>query len=278
MGVECWILIMNLNTIYTAIETTKVYIENFLSAFIYFVKSKDTILEFDTTGAELLKYLDISPATDISSFIDIAKASDLHFYDTYIADNNNFWTYEISPHDKILRTTLKLAWLTKTINENGVINPLQLLQTGSNKYICHPGSGRILILSYIFPKKSIKCFYVWNKKLDENPVFLKYPYKKINNVFSFLRMFKKSHRFRVNTFTLSTELPVPNWLKYAKESLALAHTDFYLEFITIRDNWFRCEEVSGKLFFRDLLQFNDDTHCTFGGIHMIKRNNLWEPE
>lgn len=278
MGIECWILIMNLNTIYRAIEAIRVYVENFLLAFIYFVKSNNIILAFDTTAAELLEYLDISPATDISSYIDIAKASDLNFYDTYIADNDDFWTYEISPHNKILRTTLKLAWLTKTINENGLINPLQLLQTGSNKYICHPGSGRILILAHIFPEKNIKCFYVWNKKLDKTPVFLKYPYTKINNVFSFLRMFKKSHRFRVNTFTLSTEVQVPKWLRYAKESLASAHTDFYLEFITIRDNWFRSDEVRGKLFFRDLIEFKDDTHCIFGGIHLIKTNNLWKPE
>jgi hypothetical protein len=267
---------MVLERIYRFIESIHVYIENFLFASRYFINNNNQIISFEITGNELKQYLDTQ--SDLSSFINVAKYSNLDFYDTFIADDDNFWLSTVSSHGKTLRTTLKMAWLTKSITENDLKNPLQLLQSGPGKYICHPGSSRVLILTEIFPEKKIKCFYVWNELLDKNPFMLDYPNTRINNVFSFLSMFKKTFRFRVKTQILKSTQTYTGYFKYVYESLKKSHNEFYLNFITFSDSGHWADEIRGKLFFRDLISFPDADTCIFGGVKLVQHNNIWKTE
>jgi hypothetical protein len=270
---------MILERIYASIESIKVYAENFLTAHKYFKNNNTTIISFETTSRELTSHLDIDTLSDFSSFINVARDTDLNFYDSFIEDSDIFWLNVLSTHGKILRSAMKMAWLTKNISEYGLKNPLQLLQTSSTKYICHPGIGRILVLSQLFPDMKIRCFYVWDKKLDPNPFMITLPHIQINSAFSFLRLFKQNHRFRIDTCMLSSEITDESeYFKHAVTALKSLHSKFELQFITVTDQGHWINDIKGKLFFRDLISFPNPNTCIFGGVKLVQHNNIWKRE
>ena len=245
----------------------------------FFLNKKSKVVSFDVSSSELFSYIDVDIVQEVSNCIELARHADLELIDN-LASQTNFWSDEDWPaqYDH-LRYVLKLGWLIKNIAAHGAKNPIQLLQSDNNKYIAHPGTARILVLSYILPTDKVKIFYVWDPALDPEPFFFNRPYKEITNAFAFLSMFNKSNHFQIKATTLIDSLICEEGTKYcyfkiANDSLKRLHTNYSLDFITCLDSnhWF--SDIKYKTFFKDIISFQGDK-CLFGGVGFTKINNIW---
>jgi hypothetical protein len=238
---------------------------------------------FEISSAELFAHIDIDPIQDVSYYIDLATNSDLAYVDNLMSKKKLWKIWNDWPQEyESLKYLLKLGWLIKDIKQNGVDNPIQLLQTENGKYIAHPGTARLLILSYILPSEKIKVLYVWNKELDPTPFFNQMPYQTINNAWVFLNLFKKSNNFTIKAACLKETTVCVDGYKYfyfklATDSLKKIHKTFNLDFITFIDNGHWASNIKDKIYFRDIISFGNNC-CRLGGINFIKINNKWIPK
>jgi hypothetical protein len=245
----------------------------------FFLNKKSKVVSFDISSSELFSCIDIDIVQEVSNCIELARHTDLDLIDN-LARQTNFWSDEDWPAEyDHLRYVLKLGWLIKDIASHGARNPIQLLQSDNNKYIAHPGTARILVLSYILPRDKVKVFYVWDPVLDPEPFFHNQPYKEITNAFTFLSMFNKTNRFEIKATTLNDSLICEDgtehcYFKIANDSLKRLHTNYSLDFITCLDtnHWF--SDIKYKTFFKDIISFHTNK-CVFGGVGFTKINDIW---
>ena len=248
----------------------------------FFLIKKSELIQFEVSSAELFAFLDIDPADAVSNAIELASNYDLDTIDK-LASENNFWNNEDWPQEyEDLKYTLKLGWLINDIRQNGINNPIQLIQTNNGKYIAHPGTARALVLAYLLPRERIKVLYVWNKDLDPNPFFVHIPYQTISTISSFLKMFKKSINFKVKAAPLSETTECIDGYKYfyfklAVDSLKKTHEVFNLNFITFIDDDHWLSKIKHKIYFKDIISFSKN-HCNLSGINFKKVNNRWVPK
>jgi hypothetical protein len=254
-------------------------VQNIIAISWFFLNKKSKVVYFDISSDELFAYTDINIIKKVSNYIEILRETDLIYIDQ-LAAQSNFWDGEDWPTQyNHLRYILKLGWLIKDIKENGTNNPIQLLQSSNNKYIAHPGTARLLVLSYIVPTDRVKIFYVWDSLLDRDPFFCNRPYTEITNPFLFLKMFKKSKNFRIKATTLTDKLICEDGGKYAyfeiaNNSLKLLHNTYSLDFITCIDTNHWVSNIKHKTFFKDIISFQGN-RCIFGGVGFTKINDIW---
>jgi hypothetical protein len=248
----------------------------------FFLIKKSNIVLFEMSSAELFAYLDNDIVNKVSDAITLASKYDLNYIDK-LASTTSFWVNEDWPTEyEELKGVLKLGWLTNDIRQNGINNPIQLIQTNNGKYIAHPGMYRSQVLAYIVPTERIKVLYVWDKKLDPNPFFSQLPYQTINNIPDFLKIFKKSINFKIVAAPLNENTECVDGHKYfyfklTVDSLKKTHEVFNLNFITFidDDHWF--SKIKHKVYFKDILSFNNND-CKLGGINFKRINDKWIPE
>lgn len=171
------------------------------------------------------------------------------------------------------RHTAKLGWLINTLRTEPLINPVQLLPSGT-RYFCHPGTDRVLVTCYILPKETISGFYIWYPDIDSHPFILDYEYEVINNPFKFLSKFKFNPFFHIKAETLKLSQPE----KYTKGifKTAVKHltkrTNEDVYFLTFMDeeHWTKI-----SLNVEDVLTFDTLNHCIFGGVGFTNINDTW---
>jgi hypothetical protein len=222
------------------------------------------------------KKLDVDAESLISSYINIAQYTDLSQYDNLMAEDDTFWSIEEPSHiNKSLRYLLKLGWLTNSIRNEGLANPIQLLQSKNNKYIAHPGTARAIVVSYLYPVKTIRCFYVWDKDIDPTPSFLYYPHRIIKSPLSFYKLFdKRSKYFEIFTTTLTEKSTSNDYLNFAVDALKIVEPHFNLAFLTVKEKY-HWSEIRNQVFFKDIISFPDNNTCILGGVKFNKINNKW---
>lgn len=254
-------------------------LKNIFFTIWFFLNKRSKIIIAEIPSEILIAHLDIDPIKFVSDQIDIAKNSNLDQIDKF-ASTDNFWEGQYWP-DKYshLQYILKLGWLIKDIKETGASNPLQLLQSGNNKYIAHPGTARLLVLSYILPSDKVKIIYVWDTQLDPRPFILDYTYKEIRNPFIFLQQFKKNKNLLIKTTNLTENTICNDSTKYAYFSIAQkglikTHNTFCLDLISNIENSHWGTHIKHKVYFKDIITFYDN-HCELGGVKFTKTNGLW---
>jgi len=248
----------------------------------FFLIKKSNVILFEMSSAELFAHLDNDIVGNVSDAITLASRFDLDYIDK-LSSSTDFWVNEDWPQEyEELKHILKLGWLINDIRQHGVNNPIQLLQTANGKYIAHPGTARILVLTYLLPREKIKVLYVWNKDLDPFPLFANIPYQTISTISSFLKIFKKSINFKVKSACLDETTECLDGCKYfyfklAVDSLKNAHQLFSLNFITFIDDDHWISKIKHKVYFKDVISISDN-HCILGGINFNKINNRWIPK
>jgi hypothetical protein len=275
--------IMNIGTILNYMNKVTCWLRrlfrNIAAISWFFLNKKSKVVYFDISSDELFAYTSVNVIQEVSNYIETLRQSDLNYIDQ-LALQSDFWDgKDWSPQYRHLRYLLKLGWVIKDIKENGTNNPIQLLQAADNKYIAHPGTARLLVLSYIIPTDRVKIFYVWDNFLDQDPFFCNRPYTEITNPISFLKIFKKSKDFMIKATTLTDKLICEDGGKYAyfeiaNNSLKLAHCTYSLDFITCIDPNHWESHIKHKIFFKDIISF-DNNKCTFGGVKFTKINDIW---
>lgn len=254
-------------------------IQNTVAISWFFLNKRSKVVYFDISSDELFAHTNINVIQKVSNYIEILKQTDLDYIDQ-LASQSNFWDGTDWPSQySHLRYILKLGWLIKDIKENGSNNPIQLLQAADNKYIAHPGTARLLVLSYIVPTDRVKIFYVWDNLLDQDPFFCNGHYTEINNPISFLKMFKKSKNFKIKATTLTDKLICEDgdeyaYFKIANDSLKLTHDAYSLDFITCIDSYHWVSSIKHKTFFKDIISFHNNK-CVFGEVGFTKINDIW---
>lgn len=254
-------------------------LKNIFSTIWFFLNKQSKIIIAEVPSAILIAHLDIDPIKFTSDQIELAKNSNLDQIDN-LARTEQFWQGRDWPENYAhLHYILKLGWLIKDIKENGVSNPLQLLQSGNNKYIAHPGTARLLVLSYILPSDAVNVMYVWKPSLDPYPFILDFKHREISNPFVFLQQFKKNKNLLIRTVNLN-ETTVCNdctrhtYFSIAQQGLAKTHKKFCLDIISTIDNSHWTDNIKHKIYFKDIIKFYD-THCELGGVKFIKTNGIW---
>lgn len=254
---------------------SRIFIESIVSLTRFLLTSKSKILYVELPLDVFRKKLDVDAESQVSSYINIAQYTDLSQYDSLISEDETFWSKESSSFGKSLRYLLKLGWLTNDLRNNGLSNPIQLLQSKNGKYIAHPGTARAIVASYIYPIDTIKCFYIWDQDIDPAPPFLYYPHRIIKNPVAFYKLFgKRGGYFRIFTETLTQEPITDEYFRFVSDALKTTESKFKLDFLTVRDNY-HWDEIRNRLFFKDVINFPDSTTCFLSGVKFVKVNNQW---
>lgn len=241
----------------------------------FFVTGKSKVVYVELPVDVFKEHLDFNAEDVLSSHLNIAASIDISLYDEFIRDYEIFWSSNVSDEINSLRFLLKLGWLIKDIKSNGMINPIQLLQSGRGKYKAHPGSARAIVTSYIVPIDTIKCIYVWDATLDPNPIMLNYPHLIIRNPIKFLNLFLKISKFKILTERLTSTSTNDAYFNSAKDGLRAAHSTYNLNLITTKDIKLSEQEIRNKIFLKDILEFSDRNTCALGGVKFIRHNNRW---
>jgi hypothetical protein len=263
----------------TKLTFIKRRVSSFFSVIYFLARGRSKIIEFDIPSAVLMENSAIDISEIVSYYITLAEHTDLSQYDELImsGENDLFWTMSPTRYSTELRTILKLGWIINEIRTNGVNNSLQILQSSNGKYICHPGTSRLLVVTYICPQPTVKGFYIWNKELDPNPFILSYPHKELKNPIKILSLYKKkSNQFKIRFFKITEKDKAQSYTKLAVTELLKFNKTFSLDFITMFDNGHWDNDIKGKLTFSQIISF-DQGKCTFGGIPFVKHNNKWIP-
>ena len=223
----------------------------------FLTKKNCKVLFFKVPSSVLYSYLDYDVVGRVSNIIDLSTTSP--------------------------KQALKLEWLINSIRANGIVNPVQLIKSGS-KYICHPGTDRVLVATYLLPIEYVTGFYLWYPELDSAPFVLDYDCYEITNPFSFLSKFKFSDSFYFKQVTMSNELDTSDRLDLtdsnsrlslsqfatAKNSFANTAKVFSVPFLSFIDRvqWKHIESHN------TIIHFNS-SECQLAGIKFKKTNSLW---
>lgn len=248
---------------------------NTIKHLISFFYNDGKILYTELPPDVFAEKLDINFQKSVSFYINLAQSSDLVEMDKFIEGQDLFWKLTTSEYMRSMKFLLSLGWVINDLKNQGLENPIQLLQSGNGKYIAHPGSKRSIAVGYIYPINKIKCFYVWDKKLDPNPFLLEHNYQIINNPFKFYKLFKKSNRFEIMREQVTDNSQLASYFSFVLDGLKQCHSSFSLNFITIKDSGHWVDHIKHKIFFRDIISFPEKDVCILSGIKFTKSGNDW---
>jgi hypothetical protein len=259
---------------------TTILTKNYYNLFYFFLFNKRSkIVKFQISADLLYAYLHVDPIHVISERIEFARNCNLEYLDSLMSADE-FWKKDWPKEYKPLEYLLKIGWLVEDIRKNGIQNPIQLIQSGPNKYALHPGTARSIVVTYLIPQKSIPVFYVWDTALDPCPFLLDHEYEIVNNYRSFLKMFKRSSSFKILTCRLTETLNCSDGGDYAyfdlaQKNLKRSHGSFDLNFITVQDIGHWQNQIKQTVYFKNLIEFTDDNTCIFAGLCFVKINEKW---
>lgn len=197
-------------------------------------------------------------------------------YDVFETVNKRVTEYS---NGKNIRKALKLAWLT-TLNKFDY--PVQLIKSDEG-YFCHPGTDRILVMTYLNPTKFVTGLYLWYPELDPQPVIFNYDYKELKTPLQILRKFKPSETLKFKSVQMNKDLDVsdkdPNISNAtfftAKKYFGKVDKSFDSLFMSWHDNmqWQHIKKYNDN----DLIRF-DDRGCKFGSTRLKLINGVWIKE
>jgi hypothetical protein len=247
-----------------------------LISFYTFNKSSK-IVYIELKADELADLLDIDVKKTVSDYISLAFSTDLNSLDEFTKDEF-FWSKSVA--NRPFKYLLKLGWLVKDIREMGLKNPIQLLQSGKGKYKVHPGSARAIVVSYILPVSTIRCFYVWDKKLDPTPFFYNRPFRILSNPKNFYDLFDKDFSFKHFVILKSkiSETTSDQYFNFVKTGLQECYDKFNLNFITVRDSSHWDNSIKDKVHLYEIINFTDKRTCYLSGVKFVFKNNMWIKE
>lgn len=195
-------------------------------------------------------------------------------YDVFETVNKKVHLY-VNGTDFEKRKSLKLAWLT-TLEKFD--QPIQLIKSDEG-YFCHPGTDRILIMTYLKPVKEITGIYLWYPDIDPDPIILNYPYKELTPL-QLLFKFKPSETLKIKCVQMNDDLDTSDGdpktsnasFATAKAYFKKATTNFDKLFLSWHDTmqWDEMKKINQN----QLIVFNDD-HCKFGSVKLKLVNNIW---
>lgn len=250
-----------------------------LHTYFYFKKSHISVVSFNISAELLHAFIKGNNIKIVSDLIESARKTDLDKLD-HLLSTNEFWNSNWPSEYNSLRYLLKLGWLINDVRTNGIKNPIQLIPAKDNKFSVHPGTIRILILTYLIPQEKIPVFYVWDKLIDPNPILFENEYTTIESPREFIKLFNKSKKFKVvkarltETSVCQDESPL-SYFEIAHKSLKERVKKFETDFITVMDSAHWKNEIQEKVYFRDIIRFYNNDKCSLSGIEFTKVNGLW---
>jgi hypothetical protein len=244
----------------------------------YIIKKEVEIIEFEIPTEIIFSHTKYEIFKTVSNLIESAKKYDLNKID----ENINFyfktdWPEEL--HD--LKLLLKLIWLIKNLKNTKIKTPFQLLCCGDH-YMFHPGTTRLLVSCYILPSKTIKGFYIWDKKLDGNPFIFNYKHEKIKSPFKLLLKFPFTVPFKIKHLFLNEKTDCFDKLDRDKnnrmfqmaQKCFLEYNDtFETPFLTFHQS-IHWEKIKKGFLFNNNIKF-ENNYCFIDGIKFEKINGYW---
>jgi hypothetical protein len=243
-------------------------------------QSSSQILYFQIPVRELFSYVDLDIFHDVHNYIQAAEHIDLIKLDDQLDQGLQLKDIVSDKNYQEIRALMKLGYLIKDINQNGQLNPIQLILSSSpGKYLIHPGSVRFLVLAYILETPNlIDVIYCWDNTLDPTPIAFDYDFKKITNTNDFLSLFKqiKDNIVFRQTITQTSKLTKYSRLQSILLRKRLDQQPFSYDFLTLHDAW----EISIEhlVRFKDIIQFESTEICLVSGVRFRKVNRFWTKE
>lgn len=240
------------------INVSKNKLISYFETFKFFLTKKNCkVLFFKVPSSVLYSYLDYDVVGRVSNIIDLSDTCPKH--------------------------ALKLEWLINSIRSEGINNPVQLIKSGT-KYICHPGTDKILVATYLLPVEYVTGFYIWYPELDDVPFMLDYTCYEISNPFKFIAKFKFSDSFYFKYVQMSNNLDISDRIdltdKNSRASLS--------QFSKAKSSFLKTTESFNVPFlsFIDRVQWENignsnpvihisRTECQLAGIPFKKINSIW---
>jgi hypothetical protein len=191
-----------------------IFLKNCLTVINWFIfKSFNTkVVFFSVPSSVILTHSDYSIPETVDNRLKQLESTN---YSTLSTEQ----IFEDSNNDN-LKKLLKISWLIESLRKDGNINPVQLLMSADNKYFCHPGTDRLLVMSYIDPVETISGFYIWYQDLDPKPFILDYQHQIVNNPFTFISKFKFNKHLYFKQVKMEKDLDVSDKVN----SNAMFHT------------------------------------------------------
>jgi hypothetical protein len=244
----------------------------------YIIKKDVEIIEFEIPTEILFSHIKYEIFKTVSNLIENAKKYDLYEIDKNI---NFYFKTEWPENLNELKLLLKLIWLIKNLKKTKVKNPFQLLCCGDH-YMIHPGTTRLLVSCYILPSKTIKGFYIWDKKMDSDPFILNYRHKKIKNPLSLLLKFSFTAPFRIKHLILNEKTDCSDKLEreesdrifqMAQKCFLKYNNTFETPFLTFHQS-IHWEKIKKGFLFQDNIKFQGN-YCFIDNIKFEKINDYW---
>ena len=92
----------------------------------------------------------------------------------------------------------KKLWLLNDIRDNGIMAPMQIINSG-RYYTCHPGGDKKIATVFLQDLEEIELFYIWYPEVDQQPFFWSYDnWQQIHTPKQLASIFKKSDDPRFN--------------------------------------------------------------------------------
>lgn len=181
------------------------------------------IVSFNLSGHELRKIFDVDP-TDywgtstvatmseaIDEFIAVPpeklekfkNAQEVGDLAGYGGDDDLYACYRL----------FKLAWLARDIARQDTQEaPVQVFWN-SRGYLCHPGSDKRLVITYLQPLESVRCFYIWYPELDPEPFHHTIEHTVISDTQQFIDLFYRADHPTMNfgVYTATYENGEGSW-------------------------------------------------------------------
>ncbi len=253
-----------------------IFLKNCFTVISWFLfkKRNTSVIFFEIPSSLLLSYLDCDVKNTVSNRINDIKNLDLSNIDKDKIFND--------PDFESLKKLLKISWLISSLREKGNVNPVQFLQSENGKYFCHPGTDRVLVLTYIDPVETVTGFYIWYRDLDPTPFFLDFDHKIINNPFSFLTKFQFNGTLSFKKVIMNKSLDVSDKINSnamfstSKNCFEKIQKDYCIEFLSYYDSaqW---KELDMNFDVDNYIKISKN-EIILADIKFKKLNNVWIPQ
>jgi hypothetical protein len=199
-------------------------------------------------------------------------------YDIIQTVSKKVHQYQQNPNDYDRKRIIKLAWLT---TQEKFHNPIQLLKSDIG-YFCHPGTDRVVSMTYLNPTNTVEGIYLWYPEQDPSPIHLLYEHKELTSPFEMLSKFKLSDTLRFKAVDMNPNLDVSDAKTEEETSNAMFYTTkkyfnkasdkFDYHFLSWYDNmqWQEIKSNNEEM----LISFKDNT-CNFGNSVLQLKNGMW---
>lgn len=255
-----------------------IFLQNAFKVICWFLFKKKAarVIFFKIPSSVLYSYLDLDIPQTITARLDTIYQQKLFDLDIDTMLNDDRYYHNI-------KRIAKISWIITSLNKNGLENPIQLLQSSSGKYFCHPGTDRAMVLTYIVPVEEICGFYIWYQDLDPEPFVLDYTHMEISNPFKFLQKFKYNKNFSFKSIVMHEKLDVSDKINgnaifsTAKGCFCKISNQFCKNFLTYYDST-QWKEISTVTNLAQLVNFKNTAECTIADVTFKKIDDHWIPQ